>query len=179
MPLRLDQIQLKILAELQENPRISISELSERVGVSKSVVSKALKTMIEDKGVTFSAGLDSQSYDFKMANLGINILDREKRDQVIDILKKCPKVLNIFKVSHRANLLLELIGFNEQSITSTVNCIGELDKVQIEYTDYLGAPLKKTNIPIVQGDNSKTPCGKSCIQCIHYKKSWCAGCYAF
>ena len=174
---RLNQVQVQILAALQENPRMSISELSQRVDVSRPTVIKTFKELIEQDLILISAGLNAQTNNYLMANLGLRVNTPNRRAQIVDILKKCPKVMNIYRINDQANLLVEICGPDETSITSTINCIGDLDQVEIKYTQHLGAPLTNLNIPIGIGDNTNTPCGKNCFECVNNENEWCNGCF--
>jgi DNA-binding Lrp family transcriptional regulator len=177
MSLNLDKIEAKILLALQDNPRITVAGLSTLLGVSRPTINKTLDEMLGQEKILLSAGVNAKHQNCKLANVGISVSTPEQRSKVVDILGKCPKILNIYRTTDAANLLVTLYGFDEQSITSTINCIGDLDQVEIKYSNYLGTPLKKLSIPIVTGDNSHTPCGKNCSKCMNHKNDWCSGCY--
>jgi DNA-binding Lrp family transcriptional regulator len=158
---------------------MSISELSKQVDASRPTVIKTLKAMTDEGLILLSAGINAHINDYKIATLGIYVATPEERANVIEILKQCPKVLNIFRMNDQANLLLELCGPDEQSLISTVNCIGDLEQIEIKYSRSLGVPLKNMSIPIEVGDNTNTPCGKNCTECVNNHNSWCNGCYTF
>ena len=177
MQLNLDEIEAKLLLELQENPRMSISGLSTLLGVSRPTINKTLDEMFKQEKMLITAGINAKYQKCKLANIGISVLTPDNRSRVVDILSKCPKILNIYRTPNTANLIVTLYGLDEQSITSTMNCIGDLDQVEIKFSNYLGTPLKNMAIPIVKGDNSDTPCGKNCFECMNHKNEWCTGCY--
>jgi DNA-binding Lrp family transcriptional regulator len=179
MALDLDKIEVQILATLQENPRMSISKLSTKVNASRPTIIKTLTTMMAKEKLIISSGINARTQGYRLVNIGINVLTPEARSRFINILKNCPKVLNIYRTTDQANLVLTLCGLDEQSITSTINCIGDLDNVEIKYSNSLGIPLKDLNIPIAIGDNSNTPCNRNCYECMSFQNSWCAGCYTF
>ena len=171
--------EVKILDALQKNPRISVSELSTLVKVSRPTINKILVSMIENEKILLISGLNAKVHQCKLANVGINVPTPKSRLEVIELLSKCPKVLNIYRTTDQANLLITLCGGDEQSITSTVNCIGDIDQVEVKYSQYLGTPLINMALPVHIGDNSNTPCARNCYECESYKKEWCAGCFTF
>jgi DNA-binding Lrp family transcriptional regulator len=175
----LNDIQIQILDALNENPRMSITGISKQVEASRPTVMKILKSMIKDEVLLISSGINANSHNYQISKLGIYVSSPEKRAQIIDILINCPKVLNIYRISDQANLLLELYGPDKKSLTSIINCIGDLEHVEIKYHHYLGEPLKNVSIPIIIGDNSNTPCGKNCNICFNNHNTWCNGCYTF
>jgi len=175
----LDATEVKILAALQNNPRISVSELSTLVKVSRPTINKILASMIANEKILLISGLNARVHQCKLANVGINVPTAKSRAEVINILNKCPKVLNIYRTTDQANLLITLCGGDEQSLTSTVNCIGDLEHVDVKYSHSLGTPLKNMALPIHIGDNSNTPCERNCYECMSYQNEWCPGCFTF
>ena len=175
----LTDTEVKIIAALQENPRMSVSELATMSNVSRPTVNKILASLFGDNKMLFSSGINAKTYKCKVANVGVNVTTPESRSKVIEILGKCPKVLNIYRTAAQANLLVTLFGENEESITSTVNCINDIEEVEVKYSHHLGTPLKNMAIPIRTGDNSQTPCGRSCFECASHKNEWCSGCFSF
>ncbi|MBE0634141.1 winged helix-turn-helix transcriptional regulator, partial [Candidatus Bathyarchaeota archaeon] len=120
----LEEIEVQILVALQENPRISISELSTKVKASRPTIIKTLTAMMEENKLLISSGVNARTNDCRLANVGINVSTPAARSRIIDVLQKCPKVLNISRTTDQANLLITLCGVDEKSITSTINCIG-------------------------------------------------------
>ncbi|MCJ7731356.1 winged helix-turn-helix transcriptional regulator [Candidatus Bathyarchaeota archaeon] len=175
----LEEIEVQILVALQENPRISISELSTKVKASRPTIIKTLTAMMEENKLLISSGVNARTNDCRLANVGINVSTPAARSRIIDVLQKCPKVLNIYRTTDQANLLITLCGVDEKSITSTINCIGDLENVEVKYSQSLGVPLKDLIIPISVGDNSRTACGRNCDECMSRQNSWCSGCYTF
>jgi DNA-binding Lrp family transcriptional regulator len=179
MQLNLNKVEAKILLALQENPRITISALSTLLGVSRPTINKTLDELKDSEKILITAGINAKYQKCKLSNIGINVVTPENRSKVVEILRKCPKILNIYRTPNAANLVVTLYGLDEQSITSTMNCIGDLDQVEIKFSNYLGTPLKNVAIPIVKGDNSQTPCGKNCLECMNHKNEWCSGCFTY
>lgn len=175
----LTDTEVKILAALQKNPRVSVSELSIIVKVSRPTINKILASLIETEKILLTSGLNAKVHHCILANVGINVSSSESRSQVIEILNRCPKVLNIYRTSDQANLLVTICGADEQSITSHANCLGDLDHVEVKYSHSLGTPLKNLAIPIHIGDNSNTPCKRNCYECLSYQNEWCTGCFTY
>jgi DNA-binding Lrp family transcriptional regulator len=120
---------------LQENPRMSISELSTKVDASRPKIIKTFTNMMEKEKLIISSGINARTQRYRLVNVGINVLTPEARTSFITNLKNCPKVLNIYRTTDQANLVVTICGVDEQSITSTINCIGDLDHVEIKYSN--------------------------------------------
>jgi len=175
----LTDTEVKLLAALQENPRVSVSELSNIVKVSRPTINKILVSLVESEKILLASGLNAKVHQCKLANVGINVPSSDARSEILDILNQCPKVLNMYRTTDQANLLITLCGEDEQSITSHINCLGDLEHVEVKYSHSLGTPLKNLAIPVRIGDNSNTPCGRSCYECMSYQNEWCGGCFTF
>lgn len=171
--------EVRILAALQENPRVSVSELANKVKVSRPTINKILASLIENEKIMLTSGLNAKVHHCKVANVGINVASGDSRSKIINILDVCPNVINIYRTTDQANLLVTICGADEQSITSHVNCLGDLEEVEVKYSHSLGTPLKNLAIPISIGDNSNTPCGRNCFECLSYQNEWCGGCFTF
>lgn len=176
---KLEDNEVKILTALQENPRISVSELSNIVKVSRPTINKILSSLLESEKILLNSGVNAKVHNCKIANVGVHVSSAEGRSEVIEILNQCPRVLNMYRTTDQANLLVTICGEDEQSITSHINCLGDLEPVDIKYSHALGVPLKNMAIPVRVGDNSNTPCGRNCYECHSYKNEWCHGCYSF
>ncbi len=99
------------------------------------------------------------------------------RKEVLEILRKCPRVQTIFRSPKKANIELGVWGENDQTINSTIESfrdIQDIDKVGI---NYLGSPVHGNIILRLNPGNFKvTLCGSICAECRRYQNDWCHGC---
>ena len=177
MPNKLDELDLKIVSELQKDGRISITEIAENVGSSRPTVTNRVKQLLEDRSVIIEAGLNLAAAGYKMACVGLEVRNEETRKHVEHILKSCPRVLNIFRTPEKANIHIAVWGEEDQTINSTIESFRDLHDVAIVYTHYLGTPIHgDIGIKIIPADEEMTPCGKVCSDCHRFKNKWCLGC---
>jgi len=175
----LSDLEMRIIAALREDPRMTVTELSRKVGASRPTILKSIRKLVSSGEMLLCCGVNAKEMDIKMAQVGIQVRSPSARAGIVEALSKCPHVVNIFRVTDGVNLLVQVWGREEAFITSLANCIGDLEDVEVKYCRQLGTPLVDTLIPMIPGDNSSTPCGKNCRQCQNLANNWCDGCYPF
>ena len=173
----LDELDLKIIHQLQKNGRASMTELSEKVASSRQTVTNRLKKLIDEGLVLVRGGLDIMKLDYKIADVGLEVRGEDTRRRVEKLLKECPRVLDIFKTPEKANFHLRVWGEDDKTINSTIESFGDISNVDIIYTHYLGTPIHgNITINIDPNRQDTAPCGKICTECYRYHNAWCFGC---
>ena len=177
---RLDQLDLKIVHELQIDGRMSITELAEKVGSSRPTITNRMKRLIDEKLIIIKSGLNLRKFRFKVAYVGLEVRTDETRKEAEHYLRNCPRVLNIFRTPEKANIHLTVWGEDDQTINSTIESFRDRENVDIVYTHYLGTPIHGDIVIRVETprQNGKAPCGKECVDCHRYNSAWCVGCPA-
>jgi DNA-binding Lrp family transcriptional regulator len=174
---KLDELDLKIIRKLQVNGRASVTELAEEVGSSRPTVTSRLHQLLESKIITIKGGLNLRRLSYKVALVGLEVRTDEARKEIEAFLRNCPRVLNIFRTSEKANLLLNVWGEDDQTINSTIESFGDQRNASIVYAHYLGTPIHGDVIINAEAKKSdETPCGTKCSECHRYQKAWCRGC---
>ncbi len=179
MASKLDQLDLRIVHQLQVEGRALLTELAEKVGSSRQTVANRLKRLLDEELVIVRGGLNLQKFGFKMASVGLEVRTDKARREVEQFLKKCPRVLSIYRTPEKANIHVSVWGEDDQTINSTIESFRDNTSVDIVYTRYLGTPIHgNIAIDVEPSKNSETPCGMNCTDCQRYSNAWCAGCPA-
>ncbi len=174
---KLDNLDLEIVRKLQINGRASVTELAKEIGSSRPTATIRLNRLLDSKKVIIKAGLNLGRFGYKVAHVGLEVRTDKARKEVETFLRNCPRVLNVFRTSEKANFLLNVWGEDDQTINSTVESFGDQRNVSIVYTHYLGTPILGDVIINVEARNkSETPCGTKCSECRRYHNAWCRGC---
>jgi len=174
---KIDELDLRIIYQLQKNGRTSITDLANILGASRPTVTNRLKRLIEGELLIIRGGLNLRKFDLKMANVGLEVKSDEARKEVEHYLKDCPRVLNIFRTPGKANIHLLVWGEDDQTINSTIESFRDLQNVEIVYTRYLGTPIHgDAMVKVELSEDDETPCGKVCSACYRYNNAWCLGC---
>ncbi|MCK4438526.1 winged helix-turn-helix transcriptional regulator, partial [Candidatus Bathyarchaeota archaeon] len=75
----IDDLDLKIVLQLQENGRATITELAEKVGSSRPTVTNRLKRLIDKGIVIVTGGVNMSKFGYKMACIGLEVKSSETR----------------------------------------------------------------------------------------------------
>lgn len=108
----LDEIDLKILNELQRDARQSHQELSERVGLSPSPCSRRIR-ILESKGVIkgYSVRVDERALGFTM-NIFVSVkLDQQIDDRLVNFerdIALCSEVVDCWLMTGNRDYLLRI-----------------------------------------------------------------------
>jgi DNA-binding Lrp family transcriptional regulator len=175
--IKLKEIDFKIIKELNEDTRISITDLSEKIGVSRQTIVKRINHLKNEGILITSCGFNLKKLGYKMAMVGLGVKSGESRTMLENILVKCPRVHTIYRTPNKANILVELWGEDDQTINSTIESFRDLTNVDIVQTDYLGTPIHGEKLISPKHNNAEiTPCEMNCSTCHRYNNLWCKGC---
>jgi DNA-binding Lrp family transcriptional regulator len=143
---KLNELDLKIINQLYENGRLSITELAARLGSSRPTITNRLERLIKDEVLAIKGGLNLRKLGFKIANVGIEVKEEEARKDI----EGYKSTIESFRDLHNAEIIYTLyLGTPIHG-----NIIINLN------------PFDKT----------ETPCGKICSECHRYSNEWCVGC---
>jgi DNA-binding Lrp family transcriptional regulator len=74
----LDSLDVKLIEQLQTDGRISITDLTERVGSSRPTVTNRLRRLLGEEIVLVRGGLNLRKCGFKMACVGLEVKSAQK-----------------------------------------------------------------------------------------------------
>ncbi len=177
MSAKMDSLDLKIIQQLQKDARASISSISEKVGSSRPTVTARLGRLFDQGLMIVTGGLNLRQLGFKMAWVGLEVKNDDTRMEVEQLLKGCPRVMNIFRTPEKANIQITVWGEDERTMESTIESFRDIPNVEIVHTHYLGTPIHgDLTINLQRSEESLAPCGKVCTDCHRYKSAFCTGC---
>lgn len=104
---KLDEVDMKILAELVKNSSLSVPKLSRKINVNASVVYSRIKRLVKrDLVKKFTVEVNEEMLGYNVAALiGLNI-DAKLRDDILEQLMKLEGIRDISEVTGRFDLLL-------------------------------------------------------------------------
>ena len=146
----LDTIDAKILNVLQENARVSISELSKRVHLSLSAVSERLKKL-ESSGIIdqYTTILNSASLDKQISSIMlVSLEDPSKIDEFLKFIDENDEILEAYHITGDSDYSLKIITSSMQGLESIINKIKTVSAVRKTQTSVVLSTLKhKYSIP--------------------------------
>ncbi len=114
MPNReLDGIDRKILSAIQENAKISINDLADRVGLSPSPCARRVK-ILEEAGVIrrYTAIIDQEKVGFPINAFASIKLERQRQDDLDRFAKKVsgwPEVADCYLMTGQRDYLMRIV----------------------------------------------------------------------
>lgn len=140
----MDAIDSKILEVLQENSRVSISDLSKQVNLSLSAVSERLKKL-EASGIIekFTVILDSKALGQELTVL-MNISLENPRDTVefLDIVNKESEILECHYVTGEYDYILRITTKNTATLEALMNRLKAIPEIKRTQTNVVLSSLK-------------------------------------
>jgi Lrp/AsnC family leucine-responsive transcriptional regulator len=118
----IDSINWKILKHLQQNARLSNSEIGRRVGISSPAVSERIKKM-EDAGIIhgyktlvspFETGYQLKAIITLRAFMG-------KLKPFLEKVKTYDEVLNCYRITGNENIVMEVVLKNQKHLESFID----------------------------------------------------------
>src|SRR3970282_2815337 len=144
---KVDEIDLQILAELSNDASISIPRLSKKINVNSSVVYSRIKRLIKRKLIErFTIVVNDRELGYTVKALtGIN-MDSKLRDNVIEELFKIPEVREISEVTGRFDILVTMYS---RTLGEMMRMISEsLGRIQGVHRSESFIEMKKTAKPL-------------------------------
>lgn len=182
---RMDEIDRKIVAQLQQNSRTTFEELSRIIGYTSMGAKKRFDKLISDGKMSTTATLNTDLYNLHPA---IIFLEMEDADAMNDLLKRfeeCPRVINIFKALGGYNLIALVIAENQDTLESiSIERCSLRSSAGIRRSEFypIGgieySPHLLVREFLTHKDLSVTPCNVDCRPCPRYHEQKCGGCPA-
>ena len=134
-----DAIDVKILEVLQENARVSISELSRKINLSLSAASDRLKKL-EAAGVIrqYTAVLDPAAMDRELnAYMMINVDNSGSITELIKLIGQSEEILEAYFVAGDCDYILRIATKNTATLAELVNKVKAVKSVKRTETTIL------------------------------------------
>ena len=148
----LNDIDAKILSLLQQNARISLSELSKGVNLSLSAVSERLKKL-ENSGIIkeYTAVLDPEMLNRSlMANIRIITNGGQHEKDFLKLMSESSEILELFRVAGSCDYTAKAAVKNAEALSDLLFRIKSLKAVQSAETEVIVKELKhKHSVPAI------------------------------
>ena len=179
----MDDIDRKLISELQIYGRTTFSKLGKLVGYSSMGVKKRLKKMLDLNAIKITTLMNVNEFDLSAAVVLLEMENAEAMENLLERFKNCPRVVNVFTTLGGYNLIavivaedadtLESISIEKCSLRSSKGIRrSELYPIsRIKYEPFLAVREHLTH-----KDRVLSPCGVDCRPCQQFKENKCVGC---
>jgi len=178
----MDEIDRVIIAALQQNGRVSLSEIGRRIGLSHVSVRRRLNNLSKNI-LKVTVGLNARKMGFHLAIVSAEVETPKRLQEIIRVLLNCPRVIFLAKVTGAYNLMAIMIAENMETLNAMVeHCsVRAYEGIRRSEVVIAEAPIIPEYLPVrmvVDRCSEIAPCGMECGECIRYKHEGCLACPA-
>jgi DNA-binding Lrp family transcriptional regulator len=116
--LKLDDIDRKIISLVQEDPNLTHTQIAEKIERSQPTVGMRIKKLEKEGILQFQPGINFKKVDLFLATVE---LQTKYPDEIIDMAKYCPFMLNAFRLSGDHNISIFLASSKLEKLDNIVN----------------------------------------------------------
>jgi DNA-binding Lrp family transcriptional regulator len=181
----MDEIDRKIIAQLQQNSRTTFEQLSRIIGYSSMGAKKRFDKLIQDGKISPTATLDINQFNLHPAVIFLEMEDAEAMNNLLERFRQCPRVINIFQTIGGYNLIALVIAENHDTLESiSIERCSLRSSAGIRRSEFypIGeveySPHLLVREYLTHKDLSKAPCDVDCRPCPRYQNNKCGGCPA-
>jgi len=131
--LKMDEIDKKIITLVQEQPNLTHTQIAEKVNRSQPTVGMRIRRLEEQGVLQFQAGINLKAADMYFARVDVQT---NNPDNIYGIVKKCPFMLNAFRLSGTNDISIMMASFTIEDLDKIVNvhlrCNPDVIKVSID-----------------------------------------------
>ena len=179
----MDEVDRKIVTQLQADGRTSLEELAKITGYTSMGTKKRLQKLLNKGTIKVSASLNPNQLKLLPAVVMLEMESAEAMQNLIDRFRDCPRVIHIFKTMGGYNLIALVIAENQDTLESisVEKCslrsspgIRRSEFYPISDTYYSSFLQIRENL--AHKEKAVAPCNVDCNSCSRYETLKCVGC---
>jgi DNA-binding Lrp family transcriptional regulator len=181
----MDDVDRKIIAQLQLDGRTTLEKLSKIIGFSSMGAKKRVDKLLRKGMMRISALVNTEKMDLHAALVLIEIEGAEAMHKLLERFKECPRVINIFTTLGGYNIIALVVAEDRETLDSisVEKCslrsgggIRRSEFYPIGKIHY--SPFLRVREYLAHKGKKITPCRVDCRPCNRYKEEKCVGCPA-
>ena len=179
----MDDIDKKIIAQLQENGRATLEELSKNIGYTRMGTKKRLEKLMNRGTIRVSALINPSALKLHPAMVMLEMENAEAMQELLDRFEECPRVIQIFKTVGGYNLIALVVAETPETLESismekcSLRCSKGIRRSEFyPISDTYFSPFLQIRENLAHKENKVTPCNVDCNPCARFEKEKCVGC---
>ena len=181
----LDEVDRKIISQLQQDGRTTFKELAKIVGFSSMGVKKRVDRLKERGILKISGLLNVKQLDLHAALVLIEIESSEASERLLKRFKDCPRVVNIFTTLGGYNIIALVVAENQDTLESI-----SMEKCSLRSSEGIRrsefypigdihySPFLPMREHLTHKERETPPCNVECRACKRFETQKCVGCPA-
>ena len=116
--LKLDDIDRRIITLVQDDPNLTHTQIAEKISRSQPTVGMRIKKLEKEGILQFQPGINFKKVDLFLASV---VLNTKRPDEILEMAKFCPFMLNAFRLSGSHNIMILLASSKIEKLDNIVN----------------------------------------------------------
>ena len=148
---RVDDLDARLLRELDESPRVGVLELSRRLGVARGTVQARLDRLVE-RGViaTFAPTLDPVALGYLVTAFATLEISQGQGQAVLAHLRAIPEVLEVHTITGPGDMLCRVVARSNADLQRVLDRVTEFPEiVRTSTVIALSNPVRHRVLPLV------------------------------
>jgi DNA-binding Lrp family transcriptional regulator len=179
----LDEIDRKIISQLQMDGRSTLEELAKNVGFTSMGVKKRLQRLIQQNAIKVTTVMNPFFFKLCPAVVLLEMESAEAIQKLLERFKDCPRVINIFKTIGGYNLIALVVAENQDTLESiSIEKCSLRSSAGIRRSEFypIGeiyfSPFLPVREHLTHKEKETAPCNVDCKPCTRYINNKCVGC---
>jgi DNA-binding Lrp family transcriptional regulator len=179
----MDDVDRKIISQLQLNGRTTLQELAKTIGFTSMGTKKRLQKLLDHEVIKVSALLNSEELKLYPAIIMLEMENADAMQNVIDRFRDCPRVIHIFKTIGGYNLIALVVAENQNTLESiSMEKCSLRSSTGIRRSEFYSigethfSPFLQIREYLAHKEKNCAPCNVDCCSCARYKTEKCVGC---
>jgi DNA-binding Lrp family transcriptional regulator len=141
-----DTIDRNLIALLQEDARISTSEISRKLGVARSTVTERIARLEQDRVITGYTAVVCQGDDVQETHSYVYMeCDSSMRRQIVQFLRKFPEIKECVSISGKYDLMCSVVAPFAEDVDALIDELADIAGVQsLETTVVLASKFSRS-----------------------------------
>lgn len=181
----MDDIDKKLISELQKDGRASLKQLGEAVDFTIMGVKRRIEKLFSQNLIKVSASVNLDALNLYTALVLLELESREAVEKVLERFKECPRVVHVFLMLAGYNLAALVIAEDLDTLESeSMEKCSLRSQEGVRRSEFypIGSIQYSPFLPIRENLATKerdiAPCNVDCRSCGRYHAKKCVGCPA-
>ena len=179
----MDDVDRKIIAQLQANGRTTLQDLAKIIGFTSMGTKKRMEKLVKNGTIKFTALINPDALKLHTAIVMLEMESAEAMQELLERFKDCPRVIQIFKTIGGYNLIALVVAETQETLESistekcSLRCSKGIRRSEFyPISDTYFSPFLQIRESLAHKERKVTPCNVDCDPCNRYETQKCVGC---
>lgn len=179
----MDEIDKKIITQLQADGRTTLQELGKSIGFTSMGTKKRLERLLKKGIIKVSALINPSALKLYPAIVMLEMESAEAMQELLSRFEECPRVVQIFKTVGGYNLIALVVAETQETLESismekcSLRCSKGIRRSEFyPVSETYFSPFLQIREELAHKEKKVTPCNVDCDPCNRYETQKCVGC---